>query len=1078
MKKISIKLLVLIVLVSTIQPATIYAEAVDSDIEYIEEDVVLFSEVKGEEIELFKEVTAEEPFLTIPDDTEVILLNNENNDFSLIRYIYIDEQNEEQTVEGYVYNSTIIPLLQADKYREERELKEQEESNSGNEEVEEREENVGNENTTEKQPSTNDVTVESEENISSKQLKITTFSKALAKESKTSLLGHIRNKNVKIYETIGGKSIVAGDKYTNAVYYIKRQAKLNNETFYLISTQPSDTNGVVGWVKSNDLSTHRHVGVDKQKKTFFIKGNGKATTKAWGGSKDTVYPNLTGFKNQPFQVHLTEKVGNNIWYRGKLQGKTVWLHSSYVESATESKTSLLGHIRSGNVLIYNELEGSSFKAGEQYTNAVYYIKRQAKLNNETFYLISLQPSDTKGVVGWVKSNDLSTHRHVGVDKQKKTFFIKGNGKATTKAWGGNKDTVYSDLTGYKNQPFQVHLTEKVGNNIWYRGILDGKTVWLHSNYVYEATKSKTSLLGHIRSAKVNIYETIGGKSFTAGSKYTNAVYYIKEQAKSGKETYYLISTEPSNVKGVVGWVKSSDLSSHRHVGVDKKSKTFYIKGNGKATTKAWGGSKDTVYSNLSKYKHQPFQVHLTEKVGNNTWYRGVLDGKTVWLHSNYVVSAKESKTSMLGHIRSQNVDIHKTINGDSFKAGSQYTNAVYYIKKQAILGGETFYLISTQPSDENGVVGWVKSKDLSTHPHISVDKKEKVFYVEGTGKAFTKAWGGSKDTVYSSLSEFDGEVFRVNLTEKVGNNTWYRGKINGNNKTVWIHSSYLSLRTKTNYNITLDEAIDIQFTKSQPRISKNGSWVNANKSEIRRYMDPSNFISDPVQKFQFLNLRSSSGASVSALNDFLHNKGTLHGQGKAFRDGARSNKINELYLISHAQLETGHGTSLLANGSMQVGKISNNKWVSFQKNPNGTTHTFVAESTLKNGKVEWKVTRNDKFIKSQASNIKTTYNMFGIGAFDSHANVLGSIRAYEEKWFSPDAAIRGGAKWISGDYIYNQHKQNTLYKMRWNPNMPTYVWKQYASDVAWASKQANIMYEFYKKNGLMGNASFDIPVYK
>ena len=794
MKKISIKLLVLIVLVSTIQPATIYAEAVDSDIEYIEEDVVLFSEVKGEEIELFKEVTAEEPFLTIPDDTEVILLNNENNDFSLIRYIYIDEQNEEQTVEGYVYNSTIIPLLQADKYREERELKEQEESNSGNEEVEEREENVGNENTTEKQPSTNDVTVESEENISSKQLKITTFSKALAKESKTSLLGHIRNKNVKIYETIGGKSIVAGDKYTNAVYYIKRQAKLNNETFYLISTQPSDTNGVVGWVKSNDLSTHRHVGVDKQKKTFFIKGNGKATTKAWGGSKDTVYPNLTGFKNQPFQVHLTEKVGNNIWYRGKLQGKTVWLHSSYVESATESKTSLLGHIRSGNVLIYNELEGSSFKAGEQYTNAVYYIKRQAKLNNETFYLISLQPSDTKGVVGWVKSNDLSTHRHVGVDKQKKTFFIKGNGKATTKAWGGNKDTVYSDLTGYKNQPFQVHLTEKVGNNIWYRGILDGKTVWLHSSYVESATESKTSLLGHIRSGNVLIYNELEGSPFKAGEQYTNAVYYIKRQAKLSNETLYLISTKPSDTNGVVGWVKSSDLSTHPHVGVDKKAKLFYIKGNGKATTKAWGGSKDTVYSNLSTFKNEAIYVHLTEKVGNNTWYRGTLNGKTVWVHSSYVEEPKGEKTSRLGHIRNSNVKIYESIGGKSFLAGSTYTNAVYYIKLQTSLNNQTYYLISKEPSSINGAIGWVKAEDLSTHPHVGIDRFSKTFYVKGNGKATTKAWGGSKDTVYPDLTNYKGQVFKVNLTEKVGNNIWYRGILNG--KTVWLHSSYVSVPSK------------------------------------------------------------------------------------------------------------------------------------------------------------------------------------------------------------------------------------------------------------------------------------------
>src|SRR5690625_3888298 len=84
----------------------------------------------------------------------------------------------------------------------------------------------------------------------------------------------------------------------------------------------------------------------------------------------------------------------------------------------ESKTSKLSHIISGDVDIYEkEINGKSIKAGSQYTNAVYYIKRQAKLDNDTYYLISKSPSDTKGVVGWVKESDLSIRTHVGVDKK-------------------------------------------------------------------------------------------------------------------------------------------------------------------------------------------------------------------------------------------------------------------------------------------------------------------------------------------------------------------------------------------------------------------------------------------------------------------------------------------------------------------------------------------------------------------------------------------------------------------------------------------------------------------------------------
>src|SRR5699024_3572652 len=248
-------------------------------------------------------------------------------------------------------------------------------------------------------------------------------------------------------------------------------------------------------------------------------------------------------------------------------------------------------------------------------------------------------------------------------------------------------------------------------------------VWIHSSYVDKLKETSTSKLGHIRSSNVDIYETIGGKSFKAGSKYTNAVYYIKRQAVVGSDTYYLLSKNPSATTGVVGWAKSTDLSTHDHKGVDKIAKVFTIKGTGKATSKAWGGKQDEVHSTLTSHKGSLFQVNLTEKVGENTWYRGKINGKgsNVWIHSSYVDKLKETSTSKLGHIRSSNVDIYETIGGKSFKAGSKYTNAVYYIKRQAVVGSDTYYLLSTNPSATTGVVGWAKSTDLSTHDHKGVD---------------------------------------------------------------------------------------------------------------------------------------------------------------------------------------------------------------------------------------------------------------------------------------------------------------------------------------------------------------------
>src|SRR5699024_1802047 len=115
---------------------------------------------------------------------------------------------------------------------------------------------------------------------------------------------------------------------------------------------------VVGWVKASDMSTHSHKGKDKYSKRYYLTGEGNAYAKAWGGSKDFAY-DLSNYRNETFNIHLTETVGNNIWYRGNLGGKTVWVHSAYVMSHDTKDISRLGHIRGTNVKIYESLNNFS-----------------------------------------------------------------------------------------------------------------------------------------------------------------------------------------------------------------------------------------------------------------------------------------------------------------------------------------------------------------------------------------------------------------------------------------------------------------------------------------------------------------------------------------------------------------------------------------------------------------------------------------------------------------------------------------------------------------------------------------------
>jgi beta-N-acetylglucosaminidase len=228
----------------------------------------------------------------------------------------------------------------------------------------------------------------------------------------------------------------------------------------------------------------------------------------------------------------------------------------------------------------------------------------------------------------------------------------------------------------------------------------------------------------------------------------------------------------------------------------------------------------------------------------------------------------------------------------------------------------------------------------------------------------------------------------------------------------------------TNYGISLEEALDRQMRQS-PQISEGSGWINANRDQVKRYLDPNNY-KDGVNKYQFLDLSASAGVSVEDMRGFLTGKGILAGRESVFLNAAKKYSVSEVYLAAHAALETGNGSSPLATG-LEV-----------------------------------------KGVK--------VYNMYGIGAYDDDPNGEGAHFAYKMGWTTPEAAIEGGAKWIAENYINDSsYRQNTLYKMRWNPASPGE--HQYATDIRWAVNQVYSIKKMYDAFP-SANLNFDIPVYR
>ncbi len=210
------------------------------------------------------------------------------------------------------------------------------------------------------------------------------------------------------------------------------------------------------------------------------------------------------------------------------------------------------------------------------------------------------------------------------------------------------------------------------------------------------------------------------------------------------------------------------------------------------------------------------------------------------------------------------------------------------------------------------------------------------------------------------------------------------------------------------------------------------------RDQIDELMRPANFNygEDGYYQFAVVNGGYSGVVSADDLNSYIATHGAdgmLAGHGQDFIDAAREYGTNEVYLLSHAILESGWGKSQLARGTEVDGV--------------------------------------------------TYYNFFGIGAYDSDPLGGGSRSAGKYGWDTTRGAITGAAKWIRDNYHENQYHQNTLYKMRWNYEQAaseSAVWKQYATGSSWATGIASVMDRCYAHCGLNMDTCglvFQVPQY-
>ncbi|MFV8826380.1 N-acetylglucosaminidase [Alkalihalobacterium sp. APHAB7] len=731
----------------------------------------------------------------------------------------------------------------------------------------------------------------------------------------------------------------------------------------------------------------------------------------------------------------------------------------------------VGYIRTSEVTVNQQVRAQSFTSSTRYFEVI--NDNIPVYDNSTGSLVE---------VGWLKKGevyprvrDFGPNWHEirygnGLAYVRKADTVPSNGSAlrnentsfqnSSRSFVPRSNVEVYDNTSGQLVPYGVlrqgrsyPIVGNFGAN-WYRVLLSDRVGFVRTSEVNVAFNSSDRYFQVLQDG-IEVYDNSSGSLVKIGELSKGQVYpRIRDFGANWHEIEF---------GGRKAYVRKAGTQPATNSSLRNENRTFQ---HSNVNVRALGDIE--VYDNSSG-SLVPFATILNGKsfriVGNfgANWYRVVIADRVGFVRVDETALTFTASHKYFEVLR-DNVEVFDNSTGSLVKVGEltkgqvyprvrdfgnwheiQFGNGVGYVRKS-----------STRPPHRNNLKNENTSFRNSRETVVPTENIEVYDNTSGRLVPFATLLAGER---YPVVGTFGSNWYRVLVSDRVG---FIRSSevVGGKNVTV----------RNQQYNRTLEEVLDIQMTRSpQTDLYRNlpafvhkdhvqldtnsttrgtvtasslnvreaanatswrygtlsegtrvtivgqsgdwyqinfSAWRNAKRADVAKYLDP-----DPNKNdiFQHLVLSSSANVPVSDLNKLLEGKGILEGRGSAFSEASKRYNINEIYLIAHALLETGHGRSQLATGITVEGR--------------------------------------------------TVHNMYGTGAFDSCPYTCGSQYAYNAGWFTPDLAIIGGAEFVARNYF--GRGQNTLYKMRWNPQSPGTF--QYATDIQWAVKQVNIIKNLYNQ---------------
>lgn len=309
---------------------------------------------------------------------------------------------------------------------------------------------------------------------------------------------------------------------------------------------------------------------------------------------------------------------------------------------------------------------------------------------------------------------------------------------------------------------------------------------------------------------------------------------------------------------------------------------------------------------------------------------------------------------------------------------------------------------------------------------------------------------GTDNMKWKVVPDYNGSVYLTNV--QTGMNVDYASNSAAVGDSVVTWSAHFGEKQRWRFSpTTMTSEANAYYDMSIGEMlsyQMDNPYITSSWQEVLSYLAPDHLVTKDGGYYALADIRGYSGLTADQLNFYIASTekgraGNLKGMGACFVSAAKKYNLNEMYLLAHAILESGWGTSELASGYAYNGL------------------TPVGGKVYPAG---------------------TYYNFYGIGAYDDSPLSGGRSLAIQNGWNSPQAAIEGAALWIALNYANrSDYPQVTLYDMRWDParsaNTGKRSWHQYATSITWASSIGRVMQTGYQYCGIVPDLTFIIPRY-